>query len=186
MINKNLQRLKLEEALLLVVDVQAKLAGLMHDADRLIHQLGILIDACKILQVPIVWAEQLPEKLGSTLPALAEKLTGVSAIPKSSFGCCGDQRLSQAIVGHGRSQIILCGIEAHVCIWQTATELLEQGYHVHLACDAVSSRSPENRQIALQRMQAAGAQLSNVEMAIFELMQNAHHPCFREVVKLFK
>ncbi len=177
---------RIEETLLLVVDVQGRLARLMHEAETMVRQQRILIEGCRILDIPIIWAEQLPEKLGSTVPELAEKLDGLQPNNKSSFGCWGDKQLNTAIRRSGRQQILLCGIETHVCVWQTAAALRREDYQVHLICDAVSSRSAFNRDIGFQRMAAAGVHLSNVEMALFELMADAEHPRFREVTKLLK
>ena len=175
-----------DNALLLLVDVQGKLARLMHESERMIHQQGILIEACKLLDVPIVWAEQLPDKLGATVPELAERLGDREPQGKASFGCWGDEGLRRTIQRSGRRQILLCGIEAHVCVWQTAAALRGEGYEVHLIADAVSSRSAFNRDIALRRMEAAGVHLSNVEMVLFELMGDASHPRFRDVTRLLK
>ena len=176
----------LDNTLLLIVDVQGKLARLMDESEAMIRQQQILIAGCRLLDVPIVWAEQLPDKLGATVPELADKLSGLSALAKSSFGCCGDEALMAAIRASGRKQVLLCGIEAHVCVWQTAAALIGLGYEVHLACDAVSSRSPVNREIAFRRMDRAGVCLSSVEMMLFELMQNAEHSRFRDVAALLK
>lgn len=184
--NANLQNLNVESSLLLVVDIQGKLARLMHQPDDLIKQTGILIEACKLLQIPIVWAEQLPEKLGPTVSELAEKLEGLTPYPKASFGCCENTKLAEAIRRSGRFQILLCGIEAHVCVWQTAASLLREGFQVHIVSDAISSRSQFNRDVGLQRIIAAGGQTSCVEMALFELMGSAEHPKFREIAKLVK
>ncbi|TVQ37441.1 MAG: hydrolase [Wenzhouxiangella sp.] len=173
-------------ALLLIVDIQGKLARLMHESEAMIRQQGIMIDACRLLGLPIVWAEQLPDKLGPTVPELSARLDGIEPLPKSSFGCCGDPKLMQAIRDSGRGQVLLIGIEAHVCVWQTAAALLREDYEVHLIADAVSSRSVFNRDIAFQRMSQAGAQISNVEMALFEMMGNAAYPRFREVSRLLK
>lgn len=176
----------LDNTLLLIVDVQGKLARLMDGSEAMIRQQQILIDACRLLDVPIVWAEQLPDKLGPTVPELSDKLVGLSPRSKSSFGCCGDDALMAAIRDSGKPQVVLCGIEAHVCVWQTAAALIRADYEVHLACDAVSSRSSLNREIAFRRMAQAGVCLSNVEMILFELMQGAGHPRFREVTALLK
>ncbi|TVR92313.1 MAG: hydrolase [Wenzhouxiangellaceae bacterium] len=176
----------IDDSLLLVVDVQGKLARLMHESEAMIHQQQILIEACRILDVPVIWAEQLPEKLGPTVPELADKLEGLKPSAKSSFGCWGDKNLNTAIRRGGRKQILLCGIETHVCVWQTAAALRREDYSVHLICDAVSSRSAANREIGIQRMASAGVHLSNVEMALFELMVDAKHPGFRDVTRLLK
>jgi nicotinamidase-related amidase len=177
---------RIDQALLLIVDVQGRLARLMHESEAMMRQQQILIEGCRILGVPIIWAEQLPEKLGPTVPELADKLDGLQAIAKSSFGCCGDPTLKKAIEDSGRRQILLCGIETHVCVWQTAAALRSDDSQVHLICDAVSSRSAFNREIGFQRMAAAGVHLSNVEMALFELMVNASHPNFREITRLLR
>ncbi|PKL96468.1 MAG: hydrolase [Gammaproteobacteria bacterium HGW-Gammaproteobacteria-8] len=181
-----IEHARIESSLLLVVDVQGRLARLMHESEAMIRQQAILIRACRLLDVPVLWAEQLPDKLGPTVDELQQPLAGLQPRAKSSFGCCGDASLRQAIETSGRDQILLCGIEAHVCVWQTAAALLEMGRSVHLAADAVSSRSAFNRDIAYRRMESAGVHLSNVEMLLFELMQNATHPRFREVTTLLK
>ncbi|AKS42948.1 hydrolase [Wenzhouxiangella marina] len=175
-----------DNALLLLVDVQGRLARLMHESEAIIGQCRRLIQACRLLELPVVWAEQLPDKLGPTVPELTEVLDGLAPQSKSSFGCCGDTGLMQAIEASGRSRILLCGIETHVCVWQTAAALRQRDYEVHLIADAVSSRSAFNRDIGLRRMAAAGVHLSNVEMVLFELMGDAGHPKFRDVSKLLK
>jgi|694.fasta_scaffold07892_11 nicotinamidase-related amidase len=179
-------RLDCNDALLVVVDVQGKLARMMADSESVIRQVQILIQGCRILELPIVWAEQLPDKLGATLPQVAECLSGLQPIAKSSFGCCGDADIYSAIRASGRKQVILCGIEAHVCVWQTAAVLLNDGYQVYLAADAVSSRAALNREIAFRRMVASGVHLTCVEMSLFELMLDAKHPKFRDVTRLLK
>jgi nicotinamidase-related amidase len=177
---------RIESSLLLLVDVQGRLARLMHESEAMIRQQAILIRACRLLEVPVLWAEQLPDKLGPTVDELQQPLAGLVPSAKSSFGCCGDAALRQALESSGRAQILLCGIEAHVCVWQTAAALLGMGRSVYLVADAVSSRSVFNRNIALRRMERAGVHLSNVEMLLFELMQDASHPRFRDVTALLK
>jgi isochorismate hydrolase len=184
--NQSIDQLRIADSVLLLVDVQGKLARMMHQSDSIIRQLAILIEGCRLLGLPLIWAEQRPEKLGTTVPELASKLDGLQPQAKSSFGCCGDREIDQSIRATGRKQVLLCGIEAHVCVWQTAAALRSDSYQVHLICDAVSSRSAENRQIGIQRMASAGVHLSSTEMALFELMQDASHPKFREVTRLLK
>lgn len=182
----SIDRLNLEDSLLLLVDVQGKLARVVDQSQAMIRQLQILIEGCRILQVPIIWAEQLPEKLGGTVPELLEKLDGLSPYAKSSFGCCEDEQLYQAIRSSGRQQVILSGIETHVCVWQTAAVLRKDDFQVHLMSDATSSRCVTNRDGAIHRMGQAGVHLSSVEMALFELMKDASHPRFREITRLLK
>lgn len=184
--NPTLDRARISEAMLVVVDVQGKLARLMHEADAMIHAQAILIRGCRLLEVPVVWAEQLPEKLGPTVDELQEPLRGLKPLAKSSFGCLGDPVLRRRILAAGRRQVLLCGIETHVCIWQTAAGLLENDHEVHLIADATSSRTAFNREIGFRRMQRAGVHLSNVEMVLFELMRGAGHEKFREVTRLLK
>lgn len=184
--NNVLERAVIDESVLVVVDVQGRLARLMHESEAMIRQQRILIEACRLLDLPVIWAEQLPAKLGATVDELQRPLEGLQPCAKSSFGCWGDDLLRSAIEAAGRRQVLLCGIETHVCVWQTAAALIEAGYAVHLIADAVSSRSAFNRDIGLRRMERAGVHLSNVEMALFELMVDATHPKFRAVTKLLK
>lgn len=175
-----------DDSILLVVDVQGKLARLMHESEAMIHAQSVLIQACRVLNVPTVWAEQLPDKLGATVDELQEPLAGLSPCAKSSFGCMGDDTIRRRIEATGRKQVLLCGIETHVCVWQTAAALLRDDYSVHLIADATSSRSEFNRDIGFRRMERAGVHLSCVEMVLFELMVDATHPKFRDVTKLLK
>jgi len=181
-----IETLSTDSAQLIVVDIQGKLARLMHESEAMIGQARRMIQAARLLELPIVWAEQLPDKLGPTVPEIAECLDGLEPHSKSSFGCCGDADLMKAIAASRRRQILLCGIETHVCVWQTARALREREYSVHLIADASSSRSALNREIAWRRMEAIGVHLSNLEMALFELMVDASHPRFREVSRLLR
>ena len=171
---------------MVVVDVQGKLARLMHEREALFKNIRILIEGAKILGIPIVSCRQAPDALGPTIPEVAELLGGIEPIDKVSFSCCAEGGFNEALAAAGRKQVLLCGIEAHVCIWQTAMGLLESGFDVHVAADAVSSRSGENKQVALNRMAAGGAEIVCTEMALFELLRTAEHPNFRQIAKLVK
>src|SRR6056297_166222 len=175
-----------EDSILVVVDVQGRLARLMHESDAMIRAQSTLIQACRLLDIPVVWAEQLPDKLGATVDELQAPLAGLSPCAKSSFGCMGDASIREHIEASGRKQVLLCGIETHVCVWQTAAALLRDDFSVHLIADATSSRSKFNRDIGFRRMERAGVHLSNVEMVLFELMVDAKHPKFRDVTRLLK
>lgn len=175
-----------DDTVLVVVDVQGRLARLMHESEAMIRAQKALIQACCLLEIPVVWTEQLPDKLGATVDELQAPLSGLEPFAKSSFGCLGDATLREHIESGGRRQVLLCGIEAHVCVWQTAAALLRDGYSVHLVCDATSSRSEFNRDIGFRRMERAGVHMSCVEMALFELMVDAGHEKFREVTRLLK
>jgi len=176
----------LKNCCLVVVDVQGKLAQLMYDNQTLFKNIEILIKAARALSIPVIWCQQVPEALGPTIPQIAELLSGDQPINKSSFSCCGDEQFIDRLNTLNRSNIILCGIETHVCIYQTALDLLAKGKHVTVVADAVSSRTQENKQLALNRMKLKGVDISSVEMTLFELIRTAKHPQFRDIAKLVK
>lgn len=178
--------LEIHTCCLVVVDVQGKLAQLMTDKDALFKNIQILIQAAKLLEIPILWCQQAPEALGPTVPEIAELLTGIEPIDKASFSCCGEEKFSAELNSLAKEQVLLCGIETHVCIYQTAMDLMEGGLEVTIVADAVSSRTGQNRQIALARLAAEGAQVRSTEMTLFELLKTAKHPQFRQIAKLVK
>lgn len=178
--------LEIQNCCLVVVDVQGKLAQLMVDKESLFKNVRILIQAAQILEIPIVWCQQVPEALGPTIPEIAELLTGSEPIDKACFSCCGEERFTAELNALGREQILLCGIETHVCIYQTAMDLMEGGLDITIISDAVSSRTEQNRQVALRRLSDEGANISSTEMALFELLETARHPRFREIARLVK
>lgn len=178
--------LEATDCVLVVVDVQGRLAQLMHNRQLLFRNIGILIRGAQLLEIPILWCQQVPEALGATIPEIAELLSGNEPIDKSSFSCCGHGEFNRRLAVLERSEVILCGIEAHVCVYQTALDLVENGRGVSVITDAVSSRSAENRQTALERMAAMGVGIMSTEMLLFELMRTAEHPSFREIARLVK
>ena len=171
---------------LVVVDVQGKLAQLMHNKETLFKNIRILIQSAKILNIPILWCQQVPAALGPTIPEIAELLTDNQPINKSSFSCCGCEEFNSKLENLGRKQILLSGLETHVCVYQTTVDLLAHNYKVDCVADAVSSRTLENKQIGLKRITAEGARISSTEMALFEILRIAEHPQFRQIVKLVK
>jgi nicotinamidase-related amidase len=178
--------LEIHNCCLVVVDVQGKLAQLMSDKEGLFQNIQILIKAARILRIPILWCQQVPEALGPTVPEIAELLTPVAPINKASFSCCGAEDFNVKLEALDRKQILLCGIETHVCIYQTAVDLTENGLDVTVIADAVSSRSPENKQNALIRIASEGAHISSTEMVLFELLKTAQHPQFRQIARLVR
>jgi len=178
--------LEIPDCCLTVVDVQGKLAQLMVDRDSLFQNIRILIQGARLLEIPILWCQQAPEALGPTVPEIAELLTGLEPTNKTSFSCCGDERFTAELNALGKEQVLLCGIETHVCVYQTAMDLMEGGLGVTVVADAVSSRTEQNRQIALTRLAAEGTSISSTEMALFELLRTARHPQFRPIAKLVK
>jgi nicotinamidase-related amidase len=177
---------EINNSCLVVIDVQGKLAELMHDQETLYKNVQILIKAAKILDIPILWCQQVPKALGPTIETVAELLADNQPIDKSSFSCCGNEQFSNKLKETNRNQVIICGIETHVCVYQTAIDLLQQNYHVSVIADAVSSRTAENKQLTLDKMLSLGIDISSTEMMLFELLKTAEHPNFREIAKLIK
>jgi len=175
-----------EKCCLVVVDVQGKLAQVMDDKQGLFDNIEILIKAAKALEIPVLWCEQNRRALGATIEQLAEHLAGIEAVDKMSFSCCGDERFNDRFAAVGKNQVILCGIETHVCICQTALDLLERDCQVHVIADAVSSRTAANKRIALDRLGRAGVVVSSTEMVLFELLKTAGHEKFKELARLIK
>jgi len=178
--------LDIQQCCLTVVDVQGKLAQLMHGREALFKNIQILVRAAKILEIPILWCQQCPGALGPTVPEIAQLLDENEPINKSAFSCCGDEQFNTRLKELARNQFLLCGIETHVCIYQTAVDLLGQGFNVNVIADAISSRALENKQIAINRLAAQGAHISCTEMVLFELLKTAEHPQFKQIAKLVK
>ena len=176
--------LKQTETVLVIIDVQGKLAELMHDRERLYSNLSILVQGIQALEIPILWLEQYPKGLGPTIPEVADLLPDQNPIAKTCFSGCGRVEFVEALRAAERRQVLVAGIETHICVYQTVRDLLGSGYEVEVVADAVSSRVPENRQIALDKMVRAGAELSSVEMALYELMREAGTPAFKKILPL--
>lgn len=158
--------LNLENTVLVVIDVQGKLATLMHKQKKLYKHLTAITVGAKALELPVIWMEQLPEKLGSTISEIAEFIA--------------------ALEDTGRKQALVVAIEAHICVYQTAMDLQLAGYEVEVVADAVSSRSEYNKHLALNKMDKAGIDITSTEMALFELMKMANAPQFKTIAKLIK
>jgi nicotinamidase-related amidase len=174
------------ESVLVIVDVQGKLAALMTERDRLYRKLAIVIQAARILHIPILWCEQVPTALGPTVPEIACHLEGLTPLAKSTFSCWHDRAFRSGLLALDRRQVLLCGIEAHICVYQTARDLLHHGFDVHVLADAISSRTVEDRDFALQRIDREGGALCCVEMILFDLLKDAKHPNFKELSRLIK
>ena len=171
---------------LIIVDVQGKLSQAMFESDALIDQLRRLIRGAHALEVPILCTEQVPTALGPTIAEIREVMQDVSPISKHSFSCCGSTEFNDALKRLARPQVLLAGIETHVCIFQTAAELAEAGFEVEVVSDAVSSRTEANKQIGLQKCRNAGTRITSVETALFELLRTAEHDTFKAIIGLVK
>ena len=173
-------------SMLLVIDVQGNLAHRMHESAVLIDRVALCIKAAKILNLPIIYTEQVPEKLGKTNPVLSQLLTGITPLEKTTFSCWESPEFIQKIRDVKRQQIFVVGIEAHVCVFQTVSDLLKANYKVQVVTDAVSSRTLENKMIAFERMENLGAILTSTEMMATELIRGSHHPNFKDILALIK
>jgi nicotinamidase-related amidase len=136
--------------------------------------------------VPIVWMEQNPNGLGPTIPELSELLTDQKAIPKLAFSCCGEENFVKALEATGRKQVIIAGIETHICVYQTSMDLMGRGYEVHVAADGASSRKLSNKLIGLDKIKAGGGHITSVETALFELLKVAEGDQFKAMLKVVK
>jgi len=139
------------------------------------------------LNIPILWTEQNPERLGATLPEIVELMpAGAHPVSKMSFSCCGSGDFVHALKACGRSDVLLAGIETHICVLQTAMELIDQGFRVQAVADCVGSRTQENNAVGIERMRSMGVQITSVETALFELLGSAAAPQFRAIAKIIK
>ena len=171
---------------LLVVDIQGKLARLVEGSDSLIANTARLVQGAKALDLPVIWLEQNPDKLGTTVPELQPLQAGTFVLAKYSFGALGEPTVADALAGTGVSHWLVCGIEAHICVYQSVLGLLASGAGVSLVVDAVSSRCAANRDLAIGQLAARGAALTSVEMCLYELMGDCRHPAFRQILALVK
>lgn len=175
-----------ENAVLLIVDVQENFRKHLPDVSNLARNISILIEATKILNVPVFVTEQYPQGLGKTLAEIKACLGDHEYFEKSCFSCCDAEGFLDKLSALKRKQIIVSGIEAHVCVNQTVHGLLEAGYSVHVINDAISSRSPRNKEIGWEKMIASGAVPSCVEMVLFEMLYESGTDTFKAVQRLIK
>jgi nicotinamidase-related amidase len=176
-----------ENTALLVIDVQGKLAEIMYEKEKLFAGLERIIKGAKVLGLPLLWTEQVPEKLGVTTPAIAGLMQDVAhPITKTTFSCCAAEPFVTQLETLDRPNILIAGIETHVCVYQTARDLHTQGYQVHLVTDAVSSRTPENRDLGIAQIERIGAMLTSTEMALFELLHVAVGDQFKAISRIVK
>lgn len=180
--------LQAEECALAVVDIQEKLLPPIFNNEALVRNTRLLIHAAKILDIPVLVTTQYAKGLGGTVPEIAELVADVQPIDKMEFSCFGRDEFCSAVksLPGQRTTMLLCGMEAHICVMQTALAALDQGYIVHVASDAIGSRNEWNWQVGLERMQNAGAVISSTEMMIYELMRKSGTPQFKELLQYIK
>ncbi len=173
-------------AVLIMIDFQGKLSQVMVDQENLFANNVKLIQGFKALNLPVMVTEHIPEKMGPTIPQLAGDLTGVRPIAKETFSCWANASFHDQLESLTRRHVVLTGIECHICVYQTALDLISNGYTVHLVADAVSSRTAENREIGIQAIKSAGAHITSTEMVLFELLRTAADPKARDIFKIVK
>ncbi len=173
---------------LIVIDMQERLVPAMQAPARTIRNARILITAAQELAVPVLLTEQYPKGLGATVPELAKAATAAHAaiLPKMHFSCMEDQDFATAFAATGRKQAVIAGMEAHICVMQTAISLMDQSYEVFVVTDATSSRTLESEKACLDRLQACGAGIVTTEMVVFEWLGRAGTPAFKALLPLIK
>jgi len=179
-------RLQKIRTCLVVVDMQELFRPLIHHLEQVLANCSRLVRFCDRLEIPLLVTEQYPARLGATVPELAGLTRKFAPVEKLSFSCAGDAQFLSQLQALHRDQIVLCGIEAHVCIYQTARDLLEDGYQVVVAADAVSSRQVSDRNLALAYLRDLGAQVMTTEMIMFEILKVARTDDFKTVADVLK
>ena len=179
-------KLERDRAALVVIDVQEAFRPAVLDFAEVARNVGVLVQGARVLGIPTIVTEQYPKGLGPTVPEVADHLDGVTPIEKVCFSAAGSDEFNAALAASGREQVLLCGIESHVCVNQTADEVVRRALGVQVAQDGVSSRGEDNRLLGLKKMERAGAVLTSVETALFELLRAAGTPEFKEIQKLVR
>lgn len=181
----SLPRLRRDDAVLLIVDVQEKLLPAMFEAERVARGASLLARTARSMQIPVFVTEQNPSKLGKTVAPLHRVLDAYEPIEKMRFSACADETLQQ-LRATGRKSVILCGLETHICVMQSALDLVENGFTVFVPQDAISSRYESDKRAGLERMKSAGVVAASTEMLIYELLSAAGTPEFRALLPHLK
>jgi len=180
--------LERDKAVLVVIDVQERLCVAMDEKvlQKLSRNIGILLDSAAVLDIPVLITEQYVRGLGATLPELKEKTAGAPCYEKMAFSCCGSAEFIEKLKETGRTQIVITGMESHVCVLQTVIELRDAGFNVHIVKDAIMSRSKHNWRTAIEAMTLAGAVPTCTESVLFQLLKVAGTDEFKLLSKLVK
>lgn len=171
---------------LLLIDFQEKLFSVMHDKEKMLRNIVKLIKGIQVLEIPIILTEQYPKGLGPTIPEIKELIPNVKPIEKVCFNCCDEASFGEALGSLKRKQVLIAGIETHICVYQTAMALARTGYEVQVVSDGVSSRDMENKLVALFKMGAAGISPTTTETALFELLKVAKGDKFKQISSVVK
>jgi nicotinamidase-related amidase len=179
-------RIRSTRSLLVIVDMQERVASAVADAPRVQEQCEVLVRAAGMLGVPVVVTEHCPQQLGPTVASLRGRIPAGAIHAKTHFAAADEPALAQHIAAYGRPQIVIAGVEAHVCVLQTAIALAERGYTPYVVADATGSRLAESRALALERLRGAGIQAVSTEMVLFEWLEHADRRELRELLALIK
>ncbi len=180
------QILRREDVLLMVVDFQEKLLAAFEGPHGFLRNCVKLIKFAKILGLPIVWTEQYPKGLGPTVGEIQQELSHSHPVEKLSFSCFGEPRFVESLSANPSAQLMICGIETHICVAQTVLDGIDCGYQMHVIEDACGSRAERDHVAGLRKMEGAGAVLSCTEMAMYEILERSDAKEFREVLQLVK
>lgn len=175
-----------EETVVVLIDIQGKLAEIVDESKLVIGNIATIVQGAKALELPILWLEQYPKGLGHTVDEIAQHLTDQAPIEKITFSAYQTEAFVQALQQTRRKKVLLAGIETHICVYQTAADLLANGYEVEVLADCISSRTAGNREVGIQKMMQLGATITSVEMALFEMQQIAKGDTFKMISKLVK
>ena len=178
--------LTVENTVLVLIDYQERLFPAMHEKETLLENVLKLVKGVNALGVPVLLTEQYPKGLGPTLPQIKELLPDVTPLEKTCFDSLAEDNFSAALKASGRKQVLLAGIEAHICVYQTAMSLARSGYQVQVVGDCCSSRNPHNKKTALFKMGAAGISPTTVETALFELLKVGRGDVFKQISAIIK
>jgi nicotinamidase-related amidase len=184
---KPISRLSREHAALIVIDMQEAFRPVIQDFTEVAARISKAVQGAHLLEVPVIVTEQYPKGLKHTAEEILPYLPKPSdTIEKICFSSCGVDEFQERLISRNLKQVIVCGIEAHICVAQTVLDLLSQGIEVHLLVDCITSRKRENKDVALARLTQAGAVLSNLEMSLFEMLRTADSPHFKAIQSLIK
>ena len=179
-------RIHKENTIALVIDIQERLLPHIKQHEEMLVNTGILIDGLQVLDVPMLITEQYRKGLGPSVKEIQEKFDDFTPLEKTTFSCCDDDGINRELKDYGRKNVIICGIEAHVCILQTAIDLISEGYQPVLIADCVSSKKLEDKLVALERMRQEGARSSSYESILFELARVSGTEKFKAISRLVK
>lgn len=178
--------LSVENTVLLLIDFQERLFPVMHEKEKLLNNVVKLVKGALVLEIPMILTEQYPKGLGLTIPEIKSLIPDIKPVGKVCFSCSDEPAFNEALGAFKRKQVLIAGIEAHICVYQTAAALARAGYQVEVVSDCVSSRDPENKIAALSKMGMMGISPTTTEMALFELLKVAKGEKFKQISAIVK